>query len=521
VAVNITVHPLYSPRIIEVDYPQTEVTIQDLHDACRAWEDETDNQQWDHLISTDGKQPLGGSVTVGLTAELNNAQVYFPSRSTPLDNTQTCTTGDPTGMVLYSVGSTFEADGLVRGDMVFNATTGALATILVVDGEEQLTHLVLTGGSRNDWQVGDEVWTYNNEQCSVSGGNLTAVDENGDPLAAILPSAMAQVVRTASSSATLAELADLQYASFNGGVTVDLVNGTAGTTYPTGTPRQPVDNFTDAITIANARGFGTLFIVGDATIDTGLDFTGMVFIGESKTKSVLTVDAAANVTRSEFVDATVTGTLDGEAKLLDCVIQTLNFINGFVEQCVLEGTITLGGSEEAHFLDCWSGVPGAGTPTIDMGGSGQALALRNYNGGIKLTNKNGSDAVSVDLNSGQVILDSATFAGTGTIIVRGVGKLVDENGVAISTGTWNGTVDVVNEITNAEQIADATFAKSVSDGFDLSEALRVFASVWAGNLVRSGDTYSYRSPVDPDRVRVTGTVDAQGNRTVTLVDLDP
>lgn len=43
------------------------------------------------------------------------------------------------------------------------------------------------------------------EQCIVSGGNLVALDSNGDPVSPILPTAFTQVVTTASSSATLIE----------------------------------------------------------------------------------------------------------------------------------------------------------------------------------------------------------------------------------------------------------------------------------------------------------------------------
>ena len=170
-----------SPRIIRVLAPATELTVQDLIDTCRFHENKPINMDDPYLISAAGKEELGGGVTVGLTSQLNNAQVYFPPRSTPVDDTQTCTTADPDGRVLISTGSTFQSDGLARGDVAYNGTTGAMATILSVDSEIQLTTLPLTGGSRNDWQIGDGVTTYTNPQCNVSGGNLVAVDAMGIP----------------------------------------------------------------------------------------------------------------------------------------------------------------------------------------------------------------------------------------------------------------------------------------------------------------------------------------------------
>ena len=121
-----------------------------------------------------------------------------------------------------------------------------------------------------------------------------------------------------------------------------------------------------------------------------------------------------------------------EQLLKNCLVRNINYVNGYIEECVLGiGTITLGGAEEAHFLDCWSGVVGSATPIIDMGGSGQGLGVRNYNGGLKIINKTGDEKVSIDLNSGQVVLDSTITAGE--IVVRGIGKLTDnsESGTSV------------------------------------------------------------------------------------------
>ncbi|MHC4950704.1 MAG: hypothetical protein ACYTEU_06920 [Planctomycetota bacterium] len=238
----------------------------------------------------------------------------------------------------------------------------------------------------------------------------------------------------------------IEYASYNGGVTVDQTSSYTGTLFPVGTPQRPVNNFADAILIASTRGFTTFYISGDATVDDSNDFRGMIFIGESQTKTELDIDTNAQVDGCEFYDATVTGTLDGDSKIKNCTIGTLNYVNGIIEQCLLEiGTITLGGSAEAHFLDCWSGVAGSNTPTIDMGGSGQDLSLRNYNGGIKIENKTGSNAVSIDLNSGHIILDSTVTGGE--VVIRGIGKLTDN-----STGGTINIQDFLNPGTITEEI---------------------------------------------------------------------
>jgi len=255
-----------------------------------------------------------------------------------------------------------------------------------------------------------------------------------------------QVSVRSANSAGLVHNSAIEHSSYNGGVTVDVTSPYSGTIWPIGTQRMPVNNLADALLIAEVKGFSTFFINGDATIDSANDFDSLIFVGESPTKSLLTVSTDASTLGCEFYDATIEGVLDGDCRLKSCTIGTLNYINGIVEQCLLEsGTITLGGGAEAHFLDCWSGVAGTNTPVIDMGGSGQDLSLRNYNGGIKIKNKSGSDNVSIDLNSGQVILDNDVTAGV--IVVRGIGKLVDISGNNIHTGIWNGAT-IINELVN-------------------------------------------------------------------------
>ena len=258
--------------------------------------------------------------------------------------------------------------------------------------------------------------------------------------------------------------AAIEYSSYSGGVSYDETSPYSGTLYPNGTPQQPVNSVYDAQDIAIDRGFTTIFILSDLDVPADVTMQGATLIGAGKDRTTITIPDAANVSKMTYLDSTVTGYLDGNNTLKDCLVSNLNYIKGYIEGCVLSpGTITLSGTEVAHFLDCYSGQPGTGTPIIDMANSGQALALRNYNGGIKLINKTGTEDVSIDLNSGQVILDNTVTGGT--IVVRGVGKLIDTNGDHIHSGTWNG-VTIVNEAVTPDSIAKANWAELVIDNQD-------------------------------------------------------
>lgn len=71
-------------RVIQVDAPQTEVTIQDLLNQIRLYEEQLVNLDYGHIANAYGKQPLGGGAYVGITLELiNNWRIAFEARPGP------------------------------------------------------------------------------------------------------------------------------------------------------------------------------------------------------------------------------------------------------------------------------------------------------------------------------------------------------------------------------------------------------------------------------------------------------
>ena len=410
-----------SPRVVEVAAPSTELTVQDLVDTLRISEEGfSEGLSFDKLIDAAGKEDLGGGVLVGITASLQDAQVSFEARRTPAE-TGTVTTGSGAGtnglQTFEDAAADFVTAGVARGSLVINFTDNSIADVYEVVNATTLTTRTLVNGSGNTYDVADDYQVFNIIQCNISGGNLVAEDDVGAQLSPVVPTAFTQIVRTASSSATLSESQDIQYSSFNGGVTVNTTSGTSGTTFPTGTSRQPVDNFTDALAIANDRGFTKFFIEGNVTL-TGLTFDNFVFEGQSTSRTLITIDPSASVIASEFTNCTVTGTLDGNSVIEDGVAQDLNFIDGVVRGSGIVGEITLSGSNTLQLLDCYEGSQVR--PYINFGGSGTGLIVTNYNGAIGLKNKTGADSAFLDMASGDIEIDSDVTSGT--ITLRGVAK---------------------------------------------------------------------------------------------------
>lgn len=440
-----------SPRIIEVASPSANIAIQDLHDTLRAdtgvdfAESDLDNLDEPYLIDSAGKEDLGGGTKVGITSTLQNGQVAFESRLTPT-STGSVTTSNSAGTVLIDNTATFITDGVERGAVVINFSDQSITEVLAVTAETQLRTRVLRAGTLNEYTSGDAYKIWNVQQCEITGGNLVAIDQAEQALSPVFPTAFTQVVRTSSSSATLQELTEIQYASFAGAVHVNPASSYSGTSYPNGTPRQPVNNLVDALAIASERGIETFHLEGSITIPTGPDFSGYTFEGSSANKCSITIPDAATVDDCEYHEATINGVLDGQAFVERCVVGTVTYINGIVYNSGLSGTVTLGGNALGAFIDCVSLVAGGGpsqTPTIDMGGSGNSLVLRNYHGGIKITNKTGSDPVSMDLMGGQVLIDDTVT--TGDLTLRGVGKWTNED-------TYAGGASVMNELVDGRHV---------------------------------------------------------------------
>lgn len=320
--------------------------------------------------------------------------------------------------------------------------------------------------------------TFEDDQYTVvcTGANHNLADRKN-------PNQVSLIVNNA---AGLITNPDIQYSSFSGGVHLDTNGSNDGTLYPTGTPRKPVNNMADAMLIAQYRGFGTIFVIGDATIGSSGDYSDMIFVGESHEKTTLTIDPSANVTRCEFYSCTVAGTLDGDCLLKDCMIGDLEYVNGEVKECILKppGVITLGGTNHATLVRCVTECTLGGPPvTIDMGGAGQPLAIRDMSGAIKITNKTGPDHSSAIMAGGAIYLDLENMTG-GTFKIAGVCDVYDwTTKDRISSGEYDGLTVVNNAISNTE-VANTVWAND--NGLAVLSDLAFIKGIEGGRWVMSG-----------------------------------
>ncbi len=383
---TLQVYPRLTPRIVKVLSSLDEITMQQLVNQLRDWEDEPSSMSYQKLVTASGKQNLGGGVTVGITVQLENAKLMFESRTTHISSGVT-TSNDATGTVLIATGTTFITDGVEAGATIINFTDQSVATVMSIDSETQITHEPLDDGILNQWTIGDVYKIWNIIQCDASGGNLTAVDSNGVTMSPLLPSAFTQIVKTSSSSATLQELDAIQYSSYQNAVWIDAVNGSPGTEYPIGTPESPVDNIVDAKSIAVTKGFNKIIIIGTLTINTGVDLTGLIIEGINKLTCFAVVEPAAIVVDTFWYNLTITGTLDHNSFMKECILENLTYSEGDIHGCELYGTIVMGGTEGVEIWNSYSGRKGpTDSPIIDMNNLNVNCAIHNFTGHIQIRN---------------------------------------------------------------------------------------------------------------------------------------
>ena len=240
-------------------------------------------------------------------------------------------------------------------------------------------------------------------------------------------------------------------------VTVDINSPYSGTYVPIGTLSFPVNNISDAVVIANARGFKKLKILHSMDIDSGTNIQGFTLEGASPVLVTITMLDSSYCPDITIENCNVTGILDGNNYIINCLVGDLEYVNGQIKDSGLYGTIYLDGGVNAVIEGCYL-IDQTSPPTIDMGGSGQSLAMPNYTGSIFFSNLNSpTNRIGVGLNSGKVILNSSITAGL--ITISGIGLLIDN-----STGATIDETSLVSKVAISEAVWDEPLSEHIFTG---------------------------------------------------------
>ena len=240
------------------------------------------------------------------------------------------------------------------------------------------------------------------------------------------------------------------YSSFNGAVWLDSIKGedNVGTsTAPNGNEERPVIDATLALAICADRGFRSINVLEDYSFTLGDNISKKHIKGVSHIATYVDIGYDVVCYETVFTDVNITGVLDGDTEINNCVVGDIVYFNGHIHNSSLSGTIYLGGNTPAKFVNC--SMDRMDSPVkLDCGGSGQDCIM-DYKGVITISNLMGDNSVGISMSGGVVTLDSTCTAGT--IIIQGNFELVDNSGDACTVVTTEKLMvhDDIAEITQA------------------------------------------------------------------------
>ena len=215
-----------------------------------------------------------------------------------------------------------------------------------------------------------------------------------------------QVSVRSANSAGLQDLSTLLASAYQGRVVVDVINGQSGTDTPIGTFKSPVNNMTDALSIAAIQGIKEFLFLKSMTLNE--DFSsGFAFIGSSPS-ILITVNPAANVDSCTFEFMALTGTLGLTNVIRDTALLTITNVSGFLEKCAFIGDITITGNTTV--LECYSGL--TGDLHTDFTITSGNLIVEDFHGSIGVNSvTSGIHTLGVSFGS-SVLIESGCTGGT-------------------------------------------------------------------------------------------------------------
>lgn len=360
----------------------------------------------------------------------------------------------------------------------------------------------------SDWKIRP----YEASHTLRVNGNLYSVDGT-DPILATVGAFAVRIIQFVSNlvDSIVQQLPEIQFGSFGNRVTMDAINGVAGTDYPIGNLENPSNNWTDTLVIAVSRGFHDVHVHGDYEFGATDVLDDMIIEGDGRMVSTLTLTSGVTTVGTKFRQASVVGVLNGAVCIEVCrlgEVVDLEGLEGCLDFCQLGGTIRLAG--EATFANCVSDVPGMSTPVIDFVGAGTSFSMRAYSGGIELQNAADiTNKCTVEFIAGQAILN-ANCNNNATVSLRGIFNLTNNSTTLVpdllSQAAKEITLDSI-----PSQVWDTLFASHVDDttmGWILSKVVR---AIGLGRMKQAdGKAYVYDPDLPEDEGAILATFDTLG-----------
>lgn len=418
-----------SPRLTRVKAPRTSFVAQDVVDTLRLTEESFQGQAHPRLIDASGKEDLGGGASVGITYALQDNQIQFEDRDTPVETgTITSNSGSLIGGRIAVIDNTalFQTNNVARGSFVINWTDNTIVSVQEVVSETELRVRPPTSGATNDYTIGDAYSVFNVERVDLTGGNATAVDGVAAAIDPVVPSVGTYAIITLSTSASIVEglsaaAIQAKVDDIHGQVRRSIFIDTSAIAAGNGYQQTPYNNFTAAVDDAEANVITSLHLEADATVDRqlknfeiyGQGLPQLDLNGQSMDGSIVRL-------------CNVTGTQGGTGSLIlfDCQVNNVVDFNGAGTLIGLVNTLSFrnGGSSILNQLVQFTIAQG--TLDLTLGGAATEVEISNASGEFQITNMdNAGDVVHMHVDHGEITIAASCTAGT--IALSGSAKLTN------------------------------------------------------------------------------------------------
>lgn len=244
-----------------------------------------------------------------------------------------------------------------------------------------------------------------------------------EPPVIVSPGAAASI---RNSDAVNVDTAVSQSLDYNEKVVINTLVGVTGTTYPIGTSALPVNNISDAITIAQARSVHSFDIHGTVNFD--VDVHDYEIIGGNVRDNIVfqNVNVSGCTFRGVILSGIYSGIIAGEKCQL---LHNLSGESGVFKDCGIGGHLYFGSNSVIKMIDCSSlisqpylsyGVKPAICPRVNSN-----ISLNRYSGTLEIYNAEAGSDTTINFLAGKCsILTGCTG---GSITLRGIASLQDES----------------------------------------------------------------------------------------------
>ena len=227
----------------------------------------------------------------------------------------------------------------------------------------------------------------------------------------------------------------LELSSFDNRVSIDTVDGTAGTAYQLGIHDHPVDNMIDALAIMFTNGFGVLTVKNELSIISSNAIDNLTIASNSW--PAVTLSTGVPMGNTVFERVSLYGEFEGIWNILnDCWAYDITNFSGWVRGGSI-GKVALSVGLGVEFggqcffdniVPLFPGVPAEITANINS-----EISITNNTDLVLLKSMTTGCVAYIGLSGGTITIDASCTGGT--IVVSGVGTLVNNSAVAVdSTG---------------------------------------------------------------------------------------